>query len=226
MLAPGTAGASSRLSAVGIRLGDHPAYLRVVVDFTGAAFSGRAVEATDPRPFDGTAKVIVSRRGVRALVHLRNAHGIGVRLVRSGNRLQVRLRATERRFKYLSYAVVTHDRLAIDLWKSAPPSAAARSRRGAGGCLVLQHWHVRKGVIRASGLERNLFEHEFQLIVRGSHGRVLGHKSVSAASGRWSSRLHYRNRHRQRATLEAVDLSAKDGALACIAQVRVTLPAT
>jgi len=225
MLAPGSAGASGRLTAVGIRLGDHPAYVRVVVDFTGATFSGRAVEATDPNPFDGTAAVTVSRRGVRALVHSRNAYGIRVRLVRVGDRLSVRLRAGERRFKYLSYVVVTHNRLAIDLWKSAPPSSGAQNRRGAEGCLVLKHWRVLRGAVRASGLERSLFEHQFQLIVRASNGRILGRRSVAAASGRWRSHVRYRSRRRQVGTLESVDLSAKDGALVCIAQVRVTLPA-
>jgi hypothetical protein len=37
--------------------------------------------------------------------------------------------------------------------------------------------------------------------------------------------VRYRAVHRQAGTLEAVAFSPKDGALACIAQVRVNLPA-
>jgi hypothetical protein len=49
---------------------------------------------------------------------------------------------------------------------------------------------------------------------------------VVASAGRWSAQLSYRTTRRQSGTLEAAALSAKDGALACLVQARVTLPTT
>jgi hypothetical protein len=36
--------------AVAVRFGDHPAYVRVVVDLRGGSIATRDVEATDPNP--------------------------------------------------------------------------------------------------------------------------------------------------------------------------------
>ena len=146
-------------------------------------------------------------------------------MVQGVNRLTADIHALRGRFKYISYSVVTGDRLGIDLWKSAPPSRAAEMRRGSGGCLTLDSWQVKPGFANSAGHERNLFEHQFQLVVRGSDGRVLGRRTVTAARGRWSSSVHYHASRGQVGTLEAVDLSAKDGALACLVQVRLALPA-
>jgi hypothetical protein len=46
---------------------------------------------------------------------------------------------------------------------------------------------------------------------------------TSSPSGDWSRTFSYVVPARQAGTLEAVDFSAKDGSLVCIAQVRVTL---
>ena len=43
------------------------------------------------------------------------------------------------------------------------------------------------------------------------------------ARRRWSTRFRYPRRRRQTGTLEAVALSAKDGSLDCLTQVRVRL---
>jgi hypothetical protein len=63
------------------------------------------------------------------------------------------------------------------------------------------------------------------MVVRGAHGKVLGRHTV-AQHGSWSAQVGYHASRRQPGTLEAVAFSPKDGALACIAQVRVTLPAS
>ena len=92
------------------------------------------------------------------------------------------------------------------------------------GSLVLEDWSVRRGSVDASGEARSIFENQFQLVVRGADGRVKGRRGVTfGASGTWNRTVPYEVGHRQDGTLEAVDLSARDGALACLAQVRVTL---
>jgi hypothetical protein len=225
LVVPAVAAAVVNLTAYRVRIGDHPAYVRAVVDFTDGTLKSSEIEATDPSPADGTAGVRVSHPWVQAQASSRSASGISVRVAQGVSRLSVDIRAPRGRFKYISYSVVTGDRLGIDLWKSAPPSKGAEIRRGIGGCLTLDSWQVRRGFVNAAGHEHNLFEHQFQLVVRGSDGRVLGRRSVTAARGGWSSSVHYHASRRQDGTLEAVDLSPKDGALVCLAQTRVSLPA-
>ena len=59
--------------------------------------------------------------------------------------------------------------------------------------------------------------------MRRADGRTAGTKAMMVAGGRWSGTVRYTVGHRQRGTLEAVDLSARDGSLAALAQVPVTL---
>lgn len=223
LILPPIAEATVNLTAYRVRLGDHAAYVRAVVDFTDGTLKSSEVDAADPTPADGTASIRVSHLRIQAQAAPRSAYGISVRVVQGVNRLSVAIRAPRGRFKYISYPVVGGDRLGIDLWKSAPPLRAAEIRRGAGGCLSLERWQVRPGFVNAAGHERNLFEHQFQLVVRGSDGRVLGRRSVIAAHGRWGSSVHYHASRQQAGTLEAVDFSPKDGALACLIQTRVSL---
>jgi hypothetical protein len=77
--------------------------------------------------------------------------------------------------------------------------------------------------VSASGHERNVFEHQFQVVLRRRRGRIHRQKHVSAFNGRWMTDFSYRHVPRQTGTLEAVELSAKDGSLACLVQVRVRL---
>jgi hypothetical protein len=66
----------------------------------------------------------------------------------------------------------------------------------------------------------------FGIVVRGATGNVLGRAGGVHARGAWTTTVRYRAAHRQEGTLEAVAFSPKDGAISCIAQVRVTLPAS
>ena len=75
--------------------------------------------------------------------------------------------------------------------------------------------------ISVSGRERNLFEHGLIVRLRTADGRVVRSAPRTAAAGRWSAQLVRPGNARGSATLEAVALSAKDGALVCIVQVRV-----
>ncbi len=73
------------------------------------------------------------------------------------------------------------------------------------------------------GTERGLFEHQFALRVRGRYGVVLAERHVLAGAGRFRRTITYDVATARRGTLEAVDLSARDGRLACLVQRAVTL---
>ncbi len=211
--------------AVAIRFGDHPAYARAVVDFTSGTIAVRNVEATDPSPFDGVVALRVTRSGIHT--HVSSARGLGVtvRITARTGALVITLSAARHRFKYLSYAVIGGDRLAIDLWKSAPPSKAAEIRRGAAGCLTLDRSSVSAGLITAAGHARPIFENQFPLILRGTDGSIIASQTMHVNHGSWSGRLAYHTNRTQPGTLEASVASPRDGALVCIVQIRLTVPA-
>jgi hypothetical protein len=208
------------LTATGVRIGDHATYVRVVVDFNGK-LPANQVE------FDkltGTmATVHVAHPGIKTQVATRTGEGVRVALQPGTQALHIAASFTRNRFKYVSYGVGTGKRLAIDLWKSAPPPAG--SEFGYRDCLRIRSWHVNKGSVSASGVELpGVFENTFQVVLRGANGKVLGRRTVTHGPS-WSTKVKYTSSHRQSGTLEAVALSPKDGALACLYELRVTLPA-
>ena len=225
LLAAPAAHGQGVLTATGIRIGNHPAFVRVVVDFEGARLRDNQVLAADPSPFDGRARVRVSGRGIDADADPERAHGVSARVVQRDDAVVLRLRADERRFKYLGYLVLHGpERLAVDLWKARPPRPAAEFLRAPqGGCLTLGGYAVRPGFARAHGTEQGIFEHMFQLALRRAGGGVVRAVGVTSSAGEWRRRLRYSVGRRQAGTLEAVDLSEKDGSLACIVQVAVIL---
>jgi DNA-binding beta-propeller fold protein YncE len=216
---------ASACTAVGVRLSDHPGYVQAVVDFTGGTITSGDVTSTDSAPFDGSAGVRISRAGVRTAAAPVSGFGLSVHVVQGTNRLQVQIKSVRGRFKYLAYTVMAGNQLTIDLWRSSPPSNAAAVRRGPGGCLTLDRWTVAAGAVSASGHAAGLFENQFQLKLRGTNGRVMVSRSVIVQAGQWSAQVGYQQPRWQLGTLEGVDLSAKDGALSCLVQVRATLPA-
>ncbi len=217
--------ARGALTADEIRIADHAGFVRVVVDFSGGRVLTGEVVATDPDPFpDGVARLPLERRGVRTQAAAREAHGVRVRIGQGSRRIVIHLGADPRRFKYVRYfALRDPHRLVLDLYKSAPPTAAAELFSGARGCLTLRSFSVGTRTVRAAGRERDLFEHSLAVRLRGSGGRVIRERGETAADGRWRTRFRYPERRRQSGTLEAVALSAKDGTLECIVQARVTL---
>jgi Immunoglobulin-like domain of bacterial spore germination len=214
------------LTAERVRIGSHPGLVRVVVDFAGGTLDARSVTAIDPSPYDGAAALSVVRPGIRTHARPRSAAGVRVRVVQGAGRLRIELRAARGRLKYLGYLVAGHDRLAIDLWRSAPPPPAGEILVGRGRCLTLERVSASPGRIAAAGRERGLFEHQFAVLVRDRAGRVLGRRHVTAARGRWSASVAFHHVARQLGTLEAAAASAKDGSLACLVQERVRIPAT
>ena len=77
--------------AVAVRFGDHPAYARAVVDFSGGTIGMRNVEATDPNPFDGSAALRVSRAGIGTRVAIARGVGVTVRISARTGALQITL---------------------------------------------------------------------------------------------------------------------------------------
>jgi hypothetical protein len=211
------------LTATRVRAGLHPAFVRAVVDFSGGSFGINDVDATDPNPFDGATRLELRRAGARTVAPALTALGVHVTVARGGPGLVIRLTAAPRRFKYVSYAVLTApQRLAIDLWTAARPPAA---RFGRPGCITLTSFSISPTVARASGGSFGLFENSLVVRLRGGLGGVNAQRPVTASeTGRWSATVPYRS-PRQAGTLEAVALSAKDGSLDCLVQVPVTLGA-
>ena len=217
--------ASAALTATQIRIGDHPAFVRVVVDFTGGTLKANAVESPDPQPFDGRARVRVTAPGISSSASGILAEGVHAGIAQRSGAIVLRLRAREHRFKYLEHSVLhSPERLVVDLWKARPPGAAAEfTTAPQGGCLTLGNFKATPGLVTARGTETDIFEHMFQANLRNHRGKVIRSRSVTATGGHWHKSLPYDVSRRQTGTLEAVDLSEQDGSLTCIVQVRVTL---
>jgi len=215
--------AGAPLTATQIRMAEHPGLVRAVVDFSGDTVQSGEVVATDPDPFgDGVVRLPLSRPGVTTTAAPVSAHGVTVSIAQGSGRITIRLAGAERRFKYVRYrALHAPERLVIDLYESAPPPRAAEVRRAPGGCLALRRFSVGPRRVSAAGRERNLFEHGFILRLRREGGRVHAQRPGTGARGRWRVAFRYPRARRQTGTLEAVALSAKDGTLDCLTQVRV-----
>ena len=219
------AAASAALTATQIRIGNHPAFVRVVVDFTGGTLHANDVESPDPQPFDGRARVRVTDAGITSNAARVTGDGVAARVVERSGFVVLRLSARKHRFKYLEHGVLhTPERLVVNLWKARPPSPAAEfTTAPQGGCLTIDSVTEIAGRIAANGLESDVFEHMFQANVRNRKGRAVGTRPVTATGGHWHRTVAYSVGASQAGTFEVVDLSEQDGSLACIAQVRVAL---
>ena len=71
---------AAALTATDIRIGSHPAFVRVVVEFTGGGIEPRHTFATDPNPFGGRSAVEVTKRGLDCDAAPESAHGVEARL--------------------------------------------------------------------------------------------------------------------------------------------------
>ena len=167
-----------RLTATQIRIGNHPAFVRVVVDFTGGTLHRNDVESPDPQPFDGRARVRVTVSAFTTGAAAVTREGVTARIVQRSGSIVLQLSARRHRFKYLEHGVLhSPERLVVDLWKARPPTAAAEFLTAPqGGCLSIENLDAFPGRVRADGTENDLFEHMFQTNVRnrraGSSGRA------------------------------------------------------
>jgi len=196
-----------------------------VVDFTGGRLETGEIVATDPNPFpDGFVRLPLTRTGVRTTADPMRDEGVFARIAQGSGRITIRLTGDDGRFKYVGYfAQHTPERLVLDLYKARPPSDAAEIVRGRNGCLRLTDHAVTRRHVDAEGRERNLFEHSLVVRLRRSGGRVHRQKATTAFQRMWSASFDYPPARRQDGTLEAVALSAKDGTLDCLVQVRVRM---
>jgi len=219
------AAASAALTATQIRIGDHPAFVRVVVDFTGGTLHRNDVESPDPQPFDGRARVRVTRVGITTGAAAVTQEGVTARIAQRSGSIVIQLSARRHRFKYLEHGVLhSPERLVVDLWRSRPPTAAAEFPTAPqGGCLSIENYDALPGRVRADGSENDLFEHMFQMNVRNQKGRVVGTRPVTASAGHWHRTVPFDIGVAQKGTVEVVDFSEQDGSLICIAQLRATL---
>jgi hypothetical protein len=221
VLAPG-------LTARRIRIGDHPAFVRATVRFNGGTLGANDAESSDPDPFDGVSRMVVGHARIGTTAPDAHRLGVRVRITQGSGRLRIRLGTAARRSKYLAYRQLHGpERLVIDLYKSRPPTPAAERPGNAASCLSIAQHADTGGTIAASGAAHGIFENQFTLAVRNRAGRVVGHRNVAfgATAPSWTSTVSYAVTSNQPGTLEAVDLSARDGALTCLAQIRVPLAA-
>jgi hypothetical protein len=228
VLAALPAAAQAAPTAHRVKIGNHAAFVRVTVSFTGGQLGATDAEAADPSPFDGIGRMVVRHTAIRTTAPSVHRHGVRVRVTKATGRLRIRLSAADRRFKYLAYRQVHRpERLVVDLYKSVPPTPAAERPGTSASCLSIAEHADIGGTIQASGTARGIFENQFTLAVRNAVGRVVGHRTVAfgGTAPSWSSTVDYLVKVNQPGTLEAVDLSARDGALTCLAQIRVPLAA-
>jgi hypothetical protein len=213
------AGELPALTATEIRIGNHAGYVRVVIEFDGKV-AARQVTAGTLTKMRTTVRF--DRPGVSTQTSGKSAYGIRAALQPANQGLNITLSFAPYHFKYLYYAAVTGNVLAMDLWKSAPPAGSIATCPG----LTLRRISPGAGVLVARGTEHGIFENQFQVVVRGANGRVLGRKTGVHGPGAWTARVRYSAAHQQTGTLEAVAFSAKDGSIDCLAQTRMTLPAS
>jgi hypothetical protein len=221
------AAASASMTVAGARIGAQPGFTRVVVDITGATFELNEADATDPSPADGRARVEIRHAGVAVRALDLSGHGVRVRVSRpAAGRAAIALTSVPGAFKYLRVSGLHNpERLVLDLYRSAPPATAAEIRSAPNGCLALKSVQRSGRVFVVRGVESNVFEGSFQLVVRDARGRIVGRRTITAR-GAWRKGVGYRGvSSPQAGTIEAVASSAKDGSLACLVQRRVALVA-
>ena len=146
-------------------------------------------------------------------------------MTQGSGRIAIRLAGAPHRFKYVGYREL-HDpeRLAFDLFDAAPPTPAAeiRARRPAGACRCAASPSAGAACGRPAAsatCSSTRWSSGCAAPAAGSTPSAPRRRRTR----RWSSRFRYPPTRRQPGTLEAVALSAKDGTLDCLAQVRVRL---
>lgn len=220
LLAAPTLAQAADPTATAIRIGDHPGFVRVVVDRTVAPSLDEFAGA-DSEIGDGSVTVDLPRTRIGALRPI-TASGVTVTPTSTGRTLRLRITAPAGRFKYYGDRVLGR-RVVMDLWKARPVFPAA-ARRDA-GCLAVGTLTPDDGRIAVRGIGRGLFENALVVVVRNAAGRVVARRPLTATgfpNSTWSTTVRYRVGTRQTGTLEAVDMGGRVGDL-CLAQIPVTL---
>jgi hypothetical protein len=110
----------------------------------------------------------------------------------------------------------------IDLYRRA--SRATLSR---GGCLTISNSTTSTAgrVVVRGRVRVQIFENTFRVRLRRANHAVVAARTVTTAhpTGPWSKVLRHRVTRRQAGLVEAIVFSAKDGAVQCLFQRRVTI---
>lgn len=213
-------------TATAVRVKSLPHAVRLVVRMENVTVSETEVFMVGrPRALErGRPGVRVEVSGFDALVRAASGAGVAVGLVPKANALVIAAATSPGRFKYLSYRVRrVPQRLAMDLWRSAPPRPGARARFGGPGCLTIGVDSADPGRLTLSGTVGPLFEATFLVRIRRADGRVIKRRIVTMQPGIWRESIGYRMDRAQWGTVEAIAESAKDGSIDCLAQQRVRL---
>jgi hypothetical protein len=215
------ASASAAVTATKIRIASHRGFVRVVVDFTGGTVRDNDVELA-PGSIDrtGRARLDITKAGAMTTAAAMRASGVRAAVSKTSRGLRVRFTASPHRFKFLHYhAVTSPSRLVVDLYRRN-----SRVALTVGGCVkVGTNSTSTSGMVVARGTAQQVFENTFRVRLRRAAGNVVSARTVTNPPGPWSAVLRHHVATRQTGLVEAFVLSAKDGALQCLSQRRITL---
>lgn len=205
--------------ATTIRIGSHAAFVRVVVQFAGAAApsSGDVDAETGGRLRNVTASIA----GATSKAAPVTAWGVQASIVRSASGIVVRMRTTAGRFAYVRYVTLAHPgRLAIDLIRSFSTAPYAT-----GGCFTHASATGATGSLTARYLlARPIFENQWILRIRGASGAPVGPATPqSGTPGTFTAMLLTPVAQPQRGVVDILDAGAKDAGIACLTRVPVRL---
>ena len=222
--APAAGARTVDLTATGVRVGDHPGFVRVVVDFTDGRVPANETTVLDAGPADGLTSIRVTHPGIRTEAAPLNRHGVRVTTTAGSGRFTARLAFGAGRFKHVSYTVLrAPERVVVDLWKAVPvwPLAARRDD----GCLRLVSVRRVGPRVRFEGrVLRRLFEGSYVVAIRDARGRrVAQQPRIIEGTGPWSAVLTPRRAARGLATAEVFVGGAKDAGILCLVQLPIRL---
>jgi hypothetical protein len=227
LIAAGAAGAAgattpptTALRATTMRIGSHPAFVRVVVQFAGpSAPNGGDIDAeTGGRLRNVTASVAGAGSTAAAVA----AWGVRASIVRSTSGIVVRMRTTAGRFAYVRYVTLAHPgRLSIDLIRSFSTAPYAT-----GGCFTDASASASAAGLLTTRyrLARPIFENQWILRIRGASGAPIGAPTPqSGPPGTFTTVLPIPVTLRRRGVVDILDPGAKDAGIACLTRVPVRL---
>ncbi len=223
--------AGSPLRLTGMREDpNRPGLLRLVIGFSGAGLrSNRVMARVTATPADPTklrsASLTVSNVTVGQVPVLRTRDGTIVSATGRGADARITITPKAGRYKYLYYAIPDRGHILVLLYRSGTPAAPAYVVTGTPRrCIAFDHTHRVTGSITAYGHARGIFENQFMLGLRDGAGHRFTRTTVHVGTGgAWHGTLIYHVSRAQWGTLEAVEFSAKDDAISCIAQLAVKL---